>query len=65
MITNIEITLQESLRPSSVEGEATGLAKGKLEIARKLLLRGHTTDMISELTGLPIANIDKLAKEMY
>ena len=40
-------------------GEARGKAEGKAEIAKKLLLKKYSVSDISEITGLPIADIQK------
>jgi predicted transposase YdaD len=42
---------------------AEGEAKSKLDIARKLLLRGYTAEEIADLTELTITQVQDLAKE--
>lgn len=46
-----------------VEGRAEGVQAGKVEIARKALLQGLSVVQISELTGLSVADIERLQKE--
>lgn len=47
-------------RSGEEAGEARGLERGKLEIARNLILLGISTDKITEATGLSIADIEAL-----
>ncbi|HEY3424746.1 MAG TPA: hypothetical protein VGL27_08130 [Negativicutes bacterium] len=42
---------------------AEGKAEGKLDVARKLLLRGCSVDDIADLTELTVAQVQHLAKE--
>jgi predicted transposase/invertase (TIGR01784 family) len=42
------------------EGKAEGKAEGKVEIARQMKLKGMDSNLISEITGLPIDEIEKL-----
>ncbi len=42
------------------EGEADGLKKGAIEIARRLLNAGNDADMVSEMTGLSIKEVRAL-----
>ncbi|QDR81680.1 Rpn family recombination-promoting nuclease/putative transposase [Sporomusa termitida] len=60
MISNIEIALAESHRRAQLEGRL----EGKLAVARKLLLRGHTPADIMDLTELTAAQIQELTKEL-
>ena len=46
------------------EGEAEGIIKGKLEIARNMLLEGLATSLVVKITGLPEAEIAKLQQEL-
>ncbi|MDR3237699.1 MAG: hypothetical protein LBT84_04270, partial [Spirochaetia bacterium] len=64
----IERTLEETKLKGIEEGIEKGKLKGKLErnreIAQKLLLRKMPVEEISKITGLTIAEINKLAKNM-
>jgi len=42
------------------EGKAEGKVEGKLEVARQMKLKGMDSNLISEITGLPIDEIEKL-----
>ena len=42
------------------EGEASGRAAEKLEMARAMKAKEYSVDEISELTGLPVEEINKL-----
>lgn len=68
MISNVEIVMEKERHRAFLEGELHGEIKGehkaKLEIARKLLLRGNSMAEIIELTGLPADEIEKLAKTL-
>ena len=47
-----------------VEGEAIGLAKEKLATAKRMLAKGcYSLQEITELSGLSLADVEKLKKE--
>ena len=47
-----------------VEGEAIGLAKEKLATAKRMLNKGcYSLKEITELSGLSLADVEKLKKE--
>ncbi len=56
-MTQIEQWLRE-------EGLKEGLKEGKLETARKALLKGVDVEFIAEITGLSLETIQKLKNEI-
>jgi predicted transposase/invertase (TIGR01784 family) len=48
------------IKQQIVEAEMKGKAEGKVEIAKKMLSKNHSISDISDLTGLSIAEIEKL-----
>ena len=42
------------------EGRAEGLAEGRAEIVRAMLARGMAKDLIAELTGMSVDDINRL-----
>lgn len=46
------------------EGEASGAFKKSIQIAKALLLKKNSIDDVAEVTGLPYAEVEKLAKEL-
>jgi len=56
-MTQIEQWLRE-------EGLKEGLKEGKLETARKALLKGADVEFIAEITGLSLETIQKLKNEI-
>ena len=51
---------QEGLQEGFQEGIQKGLQEGKLEVAKNLLNVGMSIDKISEVTGIPIDELQKL-----
>ncbi|MGL4540731.1 MAG: Rpn family recombination-promoting nuclease/putative transposase, partial [Candidatus Rhabdochlamydia sp.] len=54
--------LKKGLKKGRIEGEAIGIEKGKIEIAKQLLQDGFGTDMIARSTGLSKEQIEDLQK---
>ena len=48
------------LEQGRTEGEASGRAEREIEMARAMKNKGYSNDEISELTGLPEEDIEKL-----
>jgi predicted transposase/invertase (TIGR01784 family) len=46
------------------EGLAEGVVKGKIEIAKTMLAKGMSVEMIAEITGLTAAEITKTTKNI-
>ena len=44
------------------EGLAEGMVKGKIEIAKTMLAKGMSVEMIAEITGLTVEEITKTTK---
>ena len=51
----------EGLAEGLAEGKTEGLTEGKLEIARKMKIRGNPLTEIAEITGLAPEEIDKIS----
>ena len=51
---------EEGLEQGRTEGEASGRAEREIEMARAMKNKGYSNDEISELTGLPEEDIEKL-----
>ncbi|MGB9661169.1 MAG: Rpn family recombination-promoting nuclease/putative transposase [Moorellaceae bacterium] len=60
MISNLELVLEEMQQ----EAWLKGLEKGKLEVARNLLLLQVDVDTISKATGLNLEEIESLRKQL-
>ncbi len=56
MISNLGLAVEEALRDAKTEG--------KLEIARKMLLRNIDVNTISDFTGPSIDEIENLEKQV-
>lgn len=52
--------LEQGRSEGLAEGEASGRAAEKLEMARAMKAKEYSVDEISELTGLPVEEINKL-----
>ena len=50
----------EGIEQGRTEGEASGRADREIEMARAMKNKGYSNDEISELTGLPEEDIEKL-----
>ena len=59
-----ELTQEEAMEMSRqdgvAQGEASGRAAEKLEMAKAMKAKEYPVEEISELTGLPVEDIDKL-----
>ena len=53
-------TVADALRK---EGWIKGKVEGRVEVAKKMLERGMIVELIHELTGLPLEQIEKLRKK--
>ena len=42
------------------EGRAEGIAEGRAEVARKMLDKGMSADLVAEMTGLPLEEVYSL-----
>ena len=51
---------QEGIQKGLQKGKLQGLQEGKLEVAKNLLNVGMAIDKISEVTGIPIDELQKL-----
>ena len=51
---------EEGIEQGRTEGEASGRAEREIEMARAMKNKGYSNDEISELTGLPEEDIEKL-----
>jgi len=60
MISNLELVLEEMQR----EAWLKGLEKGKLEVAKNLLLLNVDPDTIAKATGLSLDEIETLKKQL-
>ena len=49
-----------AIQNAKVEGEKIGIEKGKTEVAKKMLSMGLSVEQISEATGLPLDDVQKL-----
>jgi len=58
----IEETIQEWKQQWKTEGRAEGRAEGSQLIACRLLARGESPSSVAEITGLPLAEVERLAK---
>ena len=54
---------EEGLREGKKEGKEEGLREGKYEIARTSLAEGFSVLVVSKITSLPIADVQKIADE--
>ena len=54
---------QEALQKGRKEGREEGRKEGREEIARKLLAEGGSHERVARLTGLKLADVNKLAKQ--
>ena len=57
MVTNIEKIIENLYEE--------GLMAGKIEVAKNLLGKSITEDLVSETTGLPIEQIRKIKSELH
>ena len=67
MISNVEVVMEKERHRHILEGEIKGRQEVSLkitEIARKLLLRGHSIVDIMELTDLSAEEVEKLTKNI-
>lgn len=56
--------IQEGIKEGIKEGEASGAFKKSIQIAKALLLKKNSIDDVAEVTGLPYAEVERLAKEL-
>ncbi|HFU4462813.1 TPA: hypothetical protein ACGO9X_000066 [Streptococcus suis] len=56
----IQQGIQQGLQKGIQEGRAEGLLDGQLKIARQMLVKNFTDEMIKELTGLSQEKLDDL-----
>jgi predicted transposase/invertase (TIGR01784 family) len=57
-------TIADSLREEGIAiGRKEGQVEGKLEVARSMLLKNMSIEIIHDLTNLPIEQIEKLRKK--
>lgn len=68
MVSNLGLAVQDALRDAETKGKAEGKAEGEkggmLKVARNMLLRSMDTSTISDVTGLPLAEIEELKKQI-
>ena len=58
--SSFNIGKKEGIEEGKIEGEKIGLEKGKIEIAKNMLNKGLDINLISELYGLSVEEINKL-----
>ena len=51
---------QQKIEDAEIRGEARGIAKRDIEIAKKMLSKNHSISDVSDLTGLSLEEISKL-----
>ena len=56
----LEYIVKEAKEEGLAEGEASGRAAEKIEMAKAMRLKNYSVDEISELTGLSVEEIEKL-----
>ena len=58
--SSLERERMEGRAEGRLEGEKIGIEKGKTEVAKKMLSMGLSVEQISEATGLPLDDVQKL-----
>jgi predicted transposase YdaD len=58
--TSFEEVKIEGKLEGKPEGMPEGKLEGKLEVARQMKIKGTASELISELTSLPIPDIERL-----
>ena len=57
---NYDMTLETAIEEAREEGLEQGRNEAHLQLIRKMVSRGMSPDLISEMTGLSIAQIETL-----
>ena len=60
METVIDEAREEGLEQGLIQGLEQGLAEGRKQLIREMVSRGMTPELISEMTGLSIKEIETL-----
>ncbi|MDR0920740.1 MAG: hypothetical protein LBM93_16060 [Oscillospiraceae bacterium] len=58
---NQAVARDEGIKQGKAEGLSEGFAKGILETAKNALKKGLTFDIVADITGLPMEEIEKLS----
>ena len=61
--TMLEETIRRHDKKLYAQGKTEGRTEGRTEVARRMLERGMTLDVIADITGLPENEISAAAKE--
>ena len=57
---NYDMTLETAIVEARVEGLVQGLEQGRKQLVCEMISRGMTPDLISEMTGLSLEEIETL-----
>ena len=57
---NYDMTMETAIDEAREEGLERGVAQGRKQLIREMVSRGMTPDLISEMTGLSIEEIETL-----
>ncbi|PID78035.1 MAG: hypothetical protein CSB21_02800 [Deltaproteobacteria bacterium] len=59
--SGVDDALARGLKQGREEGREEGSLSSKIEIAKKMLEKGYDTSVIREITGMGIAELEKLS----
>ena len=60
IVNAIRTAEKKKFAEGRAEGRAEGIAEGRAEVARKMLDKGMSTELVAEMTGLSLEEVSSL-----